>query len=36
MVPRLRPRGCFWALLALIGFGIVLIFVNIPGGAAPR
>jgi len=26
-------RVCFWALLALIGFGIVLIFVNIPGGA---
>src|SRR5229473_2476002 len=24
---------CFWALLALIGFGIVLIFINIPGGA---
>jgi FtsH-binding integral membrane protein len=23
----------FWALLALIGFGIALIFVNIPGGA---
>jgi uncharacterized protein len=23
----------FWALLALIVFGIVLIFVNIPGGA---
>jgi FtsH-binding integral membrane protein len=23
----------FWALLALIGFGIVLIFVNIPNGA---
>lgn len=23
----------FWALLALIAFGIVLIFVNIPGGA---
>jgi modulator of FtsH protease len=22
-----------WALLALIGFGIVLIFVHIPGGA---
>jgi uncharacterized protein len=26
-------RVCFWALLALIVFGIVLIFVNIPGGA---
>ncbi|WIM99728.1 Bax inhibitor-1 family protein [Actinoplanes oblitus] len=26
-------RICFWALLALIVFGIVLIFVNIPGGA---
>jgi modulator of FtsH protease len=25
-------RICFWALLALIVFGIVLIFVNIPGG----
>jgi modulator of FtsH protease len=25
-------RGLFWVLLALIGFGIVLIFVNIPGG----
>jgi FtsH-binding integral membrane protein len=25
-------RLFFWALLALIGFGIVLIFVNIPGG----
>ena len=25
-------RLCFWALLALIVFGIVLIFVNIPGG----
>jgi FtsH-binding integral membrane protein len=25
-------RVCFWALLALIVFGIVLIFVNIPGG----
>jgi FtsH-binding integral membrane protein len=24
-------RACFWALLALIVFGIVLIFVNIPG-----
>jgi FtsH-binding integral membrane protein len=23
---------CFWALVALIVFGIVLIFVNIPGG----
>ena len=23
----------FWALLVLIAFGIVLIFVNIPGGA---
>jgi hypothetical protein len=26
-------RAGFWALLALIVFGIVLIFVNIPGGA---
>ena len=26
-------RTGFWALLALIGFGIALIFVNIPGGA---
>jgi uncharacterized protein len=26
-------RVCFWALLALIIFGIVLIFVHIPGGA---
>jgi uncharacterized protein len=26
-------RACFWALLALIVFGIVLIFVRIPGGA---
>ena len=25
-------RVCFWALLALIIFGIVLIFVHIPGG----
>src|SRR3954454_6329306 len=25
-------RGLFWALLALIVFGVVLIFVNIPGG----
>jgi modulator of FtsH protease len=25
-------RVCFWALVALIVFGIVLIFVNIPGG----
>jgi uncharacterized protein len=25
-------RAAFWALLALIVFGIVLIFVNIPGG----
>jgi FtsH-binding integral membrane protein len=25
-------RLCFWALVALIVFGIVLIFVNIPGG----
>jgi modulator of FtsH protease len=23
----------FWALVALIGFGVVMIFVNIPGGA---
>ncbi|MGZ5380132.1 MAG: Bax inhibitor-1 family protein [Mycobacterium sp.] len=26
-------RACYWALLALIIFGIVLIFVQIPGGA---
>ena len=26
-------RILFWLLLGLIGFGIVLIFVNIPGGA---
>jgi modulator of FtsH protease len=26
-------RVCFWALLALIVFGIVTIFVNIPNGA---
>jgi modulator of FtsH protease len=26
-------RGLFWALLALIVFGIVLVFVQIPGGA---
>ncbi|GAA2713777.1 Bax inhibitor-1/YccA family protein [Actinoplanes palleronii] len=26
-------RICFWALVALIVFGIVLIFVNIPNGA---
>ena len=26
-------RYFFWALLALIGFGIVLVFVQIPGGA---
>jgi FtsH-binding integral membrane protein len=26
-------RAGFWALLALIGFGIALIFVHIPGGA---
>ena len=25
-------RACFWALVALIVFGIVVIFVNIPGG----
>ncbi len=25
-------RACFWALLALIAVGIVLIFVHIPGG----
>jgi uncharacterized protein len=25
--------ACFWALVALIVFGIVLIFVHIPGGA---
>jgi len=26
-------RASFWALLALIAFGIVMIFVNIPGGS---
>ena len=26
-------RLCFWALVALIGFGIVLIFVEIPNGS---
>jgi modulator of FtsH protease len=26
-------RGLFWLLLALILFGVVLIFVNLPGGA---
>ena len=26
-------RGLFWALLALIGFGFVMIFVRIPGGS---
>jgi FtsH-binding integral membrane protein len=26
-------RSLFWALLALIAFGIVLVFVQIPGGA---
>ncbi|MEU4426435.1 Bax inhibitor-1 family protein [Actinoplanes sp. NPDC024001] len=26
-------RICFWALVALIGFSIVLIFVNVPNGA---
>jgi modulator of FtsH protease len=26
-------RICFWALVALIIFGIVLIFVNVPGGS---
>ena len=26
-------RSLFWALVALIGFGIVLVFVQIPGGA---
>jgi FtsH-binding integral membrane protein len=26
-------RVCFWALLALIIFGIVTIFVNVPGGS---
>ena len=26
-------RGLAWALIALIGFGVVLIFVSIPGGA---
>jgi modulator of FtsH protease len=25
-------RACFWALLALIAFGIILIFVQLPGG----
>src|SRR4029453_9719101 len=34
--PRdLTPLGriCFWALLALLVFGIVLVFVNIPNGS---
>ncbi len=31
--PRSPRRPASWALLALIAFGIVLIFVNIPGGA---
>jgi FtsH-binding integral membrane protein len=26
-------RASFWALIALIAFGIVMIFVNIPGGS---
>jgi modulator of FtsH protease len=26
-------RACFWALLALIVFGLITIFVNIPNGA---
>ncbi len=26
-------RASFWALVALILFGVVLIFVNIPGGS---
>ncbi len=26
-------RASFWALIALIGFGIVMIFINIPGGS---
>jgi uncharacterized protein len=26
-------RGLFWALVALIVFGLVLVFVNIPGGS---
>jgi modulator of FtsH protease len=26
-------RGLFWALLALIGFGFVMIFIRIPGGS---
>jgi FtsH-binding integral membrane protein len=26
-------RACFWALLGLIVFGIVLVFVQVPGGA---
>src|SRR6185436_13862314 len=26
-------RACFWALIALIVFGIVLIFVQIPNGS---
>jgi uncharacterized protein len=25
-------RACFWALVALIAFGVVMIFVNMPGG----
>jgi hypothetical protein len=26
-------RDLFWALVAMIAFGIVLVFVQIPGGA---
>jgi uncharacterized protein len=26
-------RACFWGLIALIGLGIVMIFMNIPGGS---
>ena len=26
-------RACFWALIALILFGIVMIFIHIPGGS---
>jgi FtsH-binding integral membrane protein len=26
-------RACFWALIALILFGVLMIFVNIPGGS---
>ena len=26
-------RACFWGLIVLIGLGIVMIFINIPGGS---